>query len=137
MNTIILKTFDNYFSANICLTRLQSEGVHCWLVDEYTVTIDPILSNAIGGIKLAVDEKDVMLAQELLNQFHEDYMKAATCPRCLQNEIVLIPGRTTQNFLTAILTWVASSYAVSAENVYHCNHCGYESPNLPGNTAYN
>ena len=32
------------------LTRLQSEGVECYLEDENTVTIDPMLSGAIGGI---------------------------------------------------------------------------------------
>ncbi len=32
----------------------EEEGINCWLKDENTVTIDPILTNAIGGIKLMV-----------------------------------------------------------------------------------
>lgn len=48
MQPVIIRTFDNYFSANIILTRLQDSGIRCFLKDEYTVTIDPILSNAIG-----------------------------------------------------------------------------------------
>ena len=31
------------------------DGIRCWLKDENTVTIDPILTNAIGGIKVMVD----------------------------------------------------------------------------------
>ena len=58
MNLVTVKTFDSYFSANIILTKLHSEGVECYLKDEYTVTLDPILSNAIGGIKLVVKAAD-------------------------------------------------------------------------------
>ena len=54
----IVKTFDNYFNANIILTKLQAAGIECYLQDEFTVTIDPILSNAIGGIKLVVKKED-------------------------------------------------------------------------------
>ncbi len=58
MNMVTLRTFDNYFLANITLTRLQNAGINCFLKDEHTVTMDPILSNAIGGIKLVVKEED-------------------------------------------------------------------------------
>src|SRR5215218_6309710 len=126
METVILKTFDNYFSANIILTRLQSVGVNCYLKDEYTVTIDPILSNAIGGIKLAVDINDAEFASSLLQKYHEEYMEAATCPKCQANDIILVPKAKANNAITAILTWLFTSYAVSVENVYKCNHCGYE-----------
>ena len=58
MDIIVIKTFDNYFLANISLTKLRDAGVECYLKDEYTVTIDPILTNAIGGIKLVVKKED-------------------------------------------------------------------------------
>ena len=131
METVVLQTFDNYFTANIILTRLQDAGVNCYLKDEYTVTIDPILSNAIGGIKLAVDINDETAARVLLQQFHDDYMRAAACPRCGKNEIISVPSKKTGNVVTAILTWMFSSYAVSAEYVYQCQNCGYENKTLP------
>lgn len=132
---MVLKTFDNYFSANITLTRLQDAGIHCYLKDEYTVTIDPILSNAIGGIKLDVDERDVELAKRLLAEFDEEFIRSAVCPQCGKNEINLVPKAGATNTLTAILTWLFSSYAVSAENVYQCASCGYESKSLPENSS--
>jgi predicted RNA-binding Zn-ribbon protein involved in translation (DUF1610 family) len=135
MQTVILKTFDNYFSANITLTRLQDTGINCFLVDEYTVTIDPILSNAIGGIKLAIDTNDAQIAASMLAKFDEEYMKAAVCPTCGKHEIISVPKQGAGNFLTAILTWLFSSYAVAGENVYQCQNCGYESKTLPENTA--
>ena len=35
------------------------------------------------------------------------------------------------NFLTAILTWMFSSYAIAPEHVYRCGNCGYETDQLP------
>ena len=52
MNFIIAQVYSNYIDANIIMGRLEEEGINCWLKDENTVTIDPILTNAVGGIKL-------------------------------------------------------------------------------------
>ena len=135
MEMVTVRTFDNYFSANIMLGRLRDAGINCYLKDEYTVTIDPILSNAIGGIKLNVNEHDAEMVLGVLKKFDEDYLKTVTCPQCNAYNILLVPKQGAGNFLTAILTWLFSSYAVSAENVYQCQSCGYESKSLPENVA--
>ena len=135
MQPVIIRTFDNYFSANIILTRLQDAGIHCYLKDEYTVTIDPILSNAIGGIKLVVNPADAEAAQTLLAEFDEEYMKSVECPKCGEHNIILVPKPGAGNFITAIFTWLFSSYAVAAESVYQCQQCGYETKTLPENVA--
>ena len=72
MELVTVKSFDNYFTANIYLTRLQSDGVECWLKDENTVTIDPMLSNAIGGIKIIVKKEDEQKVIKLLRAYHID-----------------------------------------------------------------
>ncbi len=135
MDLEVVKTFDNYFSANISLTKLQAAGIECYLKDENTVTIDPILTNAIGGIKLVVKTDDVPDAKKLLEQFDEEYTKSATCPECGSNSFSYIakPGAT--NYITAILTWLFSSYAIAPDYVYRCGKCGYESERLPENAA--
>jgi hypothetical protein len=133
METVTLKSFDNYFSANIILTKLQDAGINCYLKDEYTVTIDPILSNAIGGIKLTVNLDDVPIASKLLEQFEEEYLRSVECPQCNGNNISLISRPGTGNFITAILTWLFTSYAVAPEKIYQCQDCKYESETLPEN----
>ena len=135
MEMVTVRAFDNYFSANIMLGRLKDAGINCYLKDEYTVTIDPILSNAIGGIKLTVNEQDAVMVMDILKKFDEDYLKTVTCPQCNANNILLVPKQGAGNFLTAIFTWLFSSYAVSAENVYQCQSCGFESKSLPENIA--
>jgi ribosomal protein S27AE len=131
MNMITLRSFDNYFLANITLTKLQDAGVECYLKDENTVTIDPILSNAIGGIKLVVKETDASDAKQLLQQFDEEYLKSVKCPKCSATEITLVTKPGASNYITAIFTWLFSSYAVAAESIYQCGKCGYESKTMP------
>jgi hypothetical protein len=58
MELVTVRTFNNYFSANIMLSKLKDGGIRCYLKDEFTVTVDPILSNAVGGIKLVVNKDD-------------------------------------------------------------------------------
>ncbi len=131
MEMITIKTFDNYFTANIILGRLRDAGIHCYLKDEYTVTIDPILSNAIGGIKLIVNETDENTAVKLLNQFEADFLKTVQCHNCGGNNILLISKPGAGNFITAILTWLFSSYAIAPDKIYQCQDCLFESQNLP------
>lgn len=131
MNVITLRSFDNYFIANITLTKLQDAGIECYLKDEFTVTIDPILSNAIGGIKLVVKEADEMAAKKLLESFDEAYLKSVKCPKCGASSITQITKPGTSNYLTAVITWLFSSYAVAPQQIYQCGNCGYENESLP------
>lgn len=66
MKFVLLRSFDNYIPAHIALGRLKEEYINCYLQDEYSVTIDPFLSNAIGGIKLMVSENQLERAREIL-----------------------------------------------------------------------
>jgi hypothetical protein len=66
MSFVVISTYDNYIPAHIALGRLQAENINCHLQDEYSVTIDPFLSNAIGGIKLMVAEAQVERAISIL-----------------------------------------------------------------------
>lgn len=128
---VILQTFDNFFNANIQLTRLRAAGIECYLKDEYIVTIDPFLSNAIGGIKLMVRKNEEHKVRKLLSELNASADSNLLCPQCGSHKFVLVPKRSTENMLTAITTWLFSAYAVSAENVYQCTDCGYESEILP------
>ncbi len=135
MELVIVQTFDNYFNANIILTRLQASGVVCFLRDENTVTIDPILCNAIGGIKLVVAKEDEAATIKLLRGYHIEYLLSATCPMCGSNSFTQIAKAEAANLITAIITWLFSSYAVAPKYVYQCGNCNYECENLPDVTS--
>lgn len=131
MEFTTLRTFQNYFQAHILLTKLQNAGITCFLKDEFTVTVDPILSNAVGGIKLIVKKEDEAKAIELITQSEKDYRESIVCPRCKGKHIVQIPKQSASNLFIAILTWTLGSYAISARNVYRCSDCGYECKEIP------
>lgn len=63
---IEIRAYDNYIYAHIILGRLQDSGIICHLKDEFTVTIDPLLSPMLGGIKVMVAEQQVARAEEIL-----------------------------------------------------------------------
>jgi predicted nucleic-acid-binding Zn-ribbon protein len=117
MELVTVRTFDNYFSASIILTRLQSDGVECYLKDEHTVTI---------------------VVNKLLEEYHLEYIKSAACPQCGANNFTQVTKKEVGNYLTAIFTWLFSNYAVAPNYIYQCGNCGYECETLPdaeGNTS--
>jgi hypothetical protein len=63
---IVVAAFDNYIPAHIAMGRLEEEGINCWLKDENTVTIDPFLTFAVGGIKLMVVSSQAERAMGIL-----------------------------------------------------------------------
>ena len=70
MEFIILNSYNNYIEAHIAKAVLEEHSIHCWLKDENTITIDPILTNAVGGIKIMIAKEDAQKALEILNQLN-------------------------------------------------------------------
>ncbi len=135
MRTVVIRAFDEYFTAHILSTKLREAGIESYLFNENSITLGPFMSNALGGIKLVVDEVDEVAARNLFSEFDEEYRKSSTCPKCFGHEIDLIPKRETGNVLTALLTWLFSNDSLSPATIYECRRCGYQSENLPENLA--
>ena len=130
MNFVAVWSYDNYVPAHIAMGRLKEEGIECWLKDENTVTIDPIIANAVGGIKLMVEEEKAEKAWKLLTRLQEEYKASFVCSKCGSSNIELVSTpRKTINWLSAISTFLFSNYALTVDKVYHCFDCGNESPN--------
>jgi len=51
---------------------LQDKGINCHLADEYIITLDPLLSPAIGGMKLMVHEAQAQRAKKLLEDVDQN-----------------------------------------------------------------
>jgi hypothetical protein len=74
MNFVILQVFTHYIDAHIVKGRLEAAGISCWLRDEHlsALIVDPILTNAIAGIKLMVPEDQLQQAIDILNAPQQD-----------------------------------------------------------------
>lgn len=66
MQFFLIARYFSYIDAHIALGVLEENDINAHLRDEHTITIDPILANANGGIKLMVAEPHVERAIELL-----------------------------------------------------------------------
>lgn len=125
-------SFDNYIDAQLCLQQLQNENINCWLKDENTVTIDPLLTNAIGGIKLMVHETQKDRATDLLRTILNKAKENRACPYCGSfNVEYIFSNRKASNWFSAIFTYLLGGYALAAEKMYHCFDCEKEFSEIP------
>lgn len=132
MRYVPIQAFDNYVEANIIRARLEQEDIICWLKDENTVTIDPILTNAVGGIKLMVPESQVGRTLELLKQFRNEKQSIVRCPRCHSSNVESVTTpRKASNWIGAIVGFLTINLALSGDRVFHCFDCGFEFDKIP------
>jgi DNA-directed RNA polymerase subunit RPC12/RpoP len=127
MDFIPVQSYSNYIDAHIVMGRLEEDGIRCWLKDENTVTIDPILTNAVGGIKLMVAKNQAERAGEILALLEADRKKKISCPRCGSHDIEFVTTpRKPGNWFSALFGLLWLSFAMPVEKVYHCFDCGQE-----------
>lgn len=132
MNLVTLQTFDNYFFANITATKLQDAGIECFLRDENTVLVDPLLSNAIGGIKLEVAEDDLELAIALMKGAEAAYLNDITCPYCKETGLTAEEKINKPDSLWGKLkNQIAYGQTSTYSKKYRCQHCKSLMAELP------
>jgi rubredoxin len=87
---VMIRQFRDLPGALLAKGFLESAGVDSFLVDETTIRMDWLWSNALGGIKLCVKSEDVEAATQILNQeIPEGFSAEGTgdfeqprCPQC-------------------------------------------------------
>ena len=114
-NLVIVATFRDLPPALIAKNVLDTAGIRNFLIDATTIRIDWFLSNAIGGVKLGVERKDLDAAKQALDggmetvELPEDEeVLLPHCPRCMSptvEEQKLDPAR--------------ANYTA-----WHCDDCG-------------
>ena len=57
--------------AQIIKGRLESENIEVFLTDNLTIDTDPLVSNAIGGVKLKVLSHQAKEAKEILSSIEK------------------------------------------------------------------
>ncbi len=127
MEFVLLNAYPNYVDAHIARGVLEEQGISCWLKDENTVTIDPILTNAVGGIKLMVAKDQAQRAWGILEALRKEQKQSIVCPKCGSHntEFVSTP-RKPMNWISSITTFFLGDYAIPVDRVHHCFDCGYE-----------
>ncbi|MBL4657090.1 MAG: hypothetical protein JKX73_03760 [Flavobacteriales bacterium] len=65
---LTIRTFTYDHESLAYESRLEAEGIFYLMKDQMTTTIDPLLSNAIGGIRLQILKRDVDQVAAILNE---------------------------------------------------------------------
>ena len=132
MDYVEIRSFDNYIEANIVLNMLRHAGIECHLKDEHIVTIDPLLSPAIGGMKLMVHHSQVENAWDMIDHAEQQYLKDIPCPVCklhtLKAESVTRQHRCK---LAGLASMLLNGHSLEITKVYRCTNCGYDFRDLP------
>ncbi|MBC7450019.1 MAG: DUF2007 domain-containing protein [Cytophagales bacterium] len=92
MSFVTIRTFENAMDAYLLKSKLESEGIECFLFDENTVSINPLYNIATGGIKLRVLEDAAERAETILSEldqrpYTDADENAAACPECGSTEV--------------------------------------------------
>ncbi len=123
-----IAVFQYSSEAQIIKSRLEAEGVEVFLFDQFTVDTDPLVSNAIGGVKLKVWAEDEAKAVHILKSISEysldDEGQEMQCPICGSSKVELESTiRDVRSFLAFIFSFLSSSLPIHTQHEYRCDTC--------------
>ncbi|MEL0651653.1 DUF2007 domain-containing protein [Algibacter sp. TI.3.09] len=121
--------------AQIIKGRLEADGIRVFLFDNLTIDTDPLVSNAIGGVKLKVLSYQAEEAEHILksiNKFSLDNQgNAIKCPNCKSDKIELYSTikdiKALFAFIFAFITnIIISALPIYTKHKYRCEACKTE-----------
>jgi hypothetical protein len=128
-NTFVtVARFQYSTEAQIIKGRLEADGIEVFLKDNITIDTDPLVSQAIGGIKLNVLAKDEAKAKEILEAVSayalDDEGKVMVCPHCESTEISLYSSiQDFKSFFHFLIGFITGTLPFSARYHYKCENC--------------
>jgi len=85
-----IAVFQYSSEALIIKGKLESENIKVFLADEYTVDTDPLVSNAIGGVKLQVYTEYVETAKNIIRTIDASLLvEPIVCSSCKSSNFKL------------------------------------------------
>ena len=122
---VTIGSYSTPYEANLVKSQLESAGIPVFIADEFTIGMNWLYSNALGGVKVQVPESLVQEAQELLATEFETPpthdLTTPTCPQC--------GSKNTGDFLDkrrSFLTWMLLGFPLLLpSNKKRCGDCDY------------
>ena len=130
---VTIARFQYSSEAQIVKGRLESDGIAVFLRDNITIDTDPLVSNAIGGIKLKVRAEDEKEAKKILRSIKayavDDNGNPITCPNCKKHEVEMYSSiDSLKAFLSFLIGLLTSTLPFHARYKYVCENCKTEFP---------
>ncbi|WP_438425962.1 putative signal transducing protein [Aquimarina macrocephali] len=107
--------------------RIESEGIQVFTMDMHTIDTDPLVSNAIGGVKLRVKAEDEQKALQIIESIQEyaidDQGESICCPNCNGKKIVL---DSTIDSLKSLVLLLLFMLPINQKTKYRCEDCNHK-----------
>jgi hypothetical protein len=124
---IVLKQFDDAIDASIAKTKLDANGIPCFLTEENMANLYPGQNAFAFSVRLHVFKKDVEEASQLLfeGNFHVEVFDT-TCPRCQSRKVQRDFPKEFSVKLLGALGVLFFGVFFPHKKVNHCLDCDYE-----------
>ncbi|RFZ90876.1 DUF2007 domain-containing protein [Mucilaginibacter conchicola] len=132
-------TFERYYDpmlAHIVRTRLEDNGIPCFIADENVIAANPMFNNAVGGIKLKIFERDLERCKQILaleGDLHErDHIEideddqAVACPYCASTNVKHRLADDTTSGISGLLSTLSGLLSFKGKSEWYCYNCQRE-----------
>lgn len=129
MKLVTLTSFENTVEAHLLKSKLESEGIICFLKDEYITNAYQQYSYPFGGVKLMVRNSDYSEALKIVNliasnAFMDNKNFNLKCPNCNSVKIQRRKSiRSIVGIISLLITLILSVIAIKPKTLYRCNNC--------------
>ena len=118
-----LATYDNTITASMLKTKLEAEGIPCFLTNEHFTNMMPIYYNMLGsGVRVMVPTDQLERAKEIA----KIDAGQLTCPNCGSTNIQNETQRTTNKFKLALIGLLLALPIGNLLNNYTCQDCDHQ-----------
>lgn len=123
--------FTYSYEAFIYKAKLESEGIATQVRDNNTIDTDPMVSNAIGGVKLFVNTSQAAEALEIISQIQNTNQhtlgEIAKCSNCNSENIKLYSGiHSVSDFFAFLVSFLIMALPVDQSFRYYCENCSHK-----------
>jgi hypothetical protein len=133
---VVYQSYLDPIKANIVKGLLDSYGIECFLTDENMVTLNLMYSQAVGGVKLNIFERDIqqidaiLQSQNIQDESETTSPKAGDkvfCPVCHSGNVSYGGSINRKfNYWHVFYSFILMLYPISMRKAYHCFDCDHE-----------
>ncbi|MEN9907712.1 MAG: hypothetical protein RLZZ540_853 [Bacteroidota bacterium] len=111
--------------------KLESEGIVVFIRDNAVIDANPLYSNAVGGVKLYVENKDLVSAQEILSQISkvslDDNNQSIKCPNCKAEQVGMFTSiKDFKSLISFTFSTLLLGIPFRTKHKYRCDKCKFE-----------
>lgn len=128
---VLVYSIGDLVKAHLVRGKLESEGIETQMLDDNVVGINPLWSQAVGGIKIKVRPEDVKHSEKIIHELdHGPVIKndgtVLTCPVCHSPELYsdFKVYRGIKGMISVVFAFLFSALPLHYTRAYKCKSCG-------------